>query len=121
MRKTLTAAGLALALAVAGCATQPDNATRTAYPREARDNFVKQCTNAAVKAGGGDRAAAQKTCTCVIGKLEAKLPYSKGTTTSDPAKADDFRDVDAVIRAGKPLPTKLKDIVDKATADCRPK
>jgi hypothetical protein len=114
MRKTLLAAGLALALVAAGCGTQSDTAPRDKYPPEARTNFVDDCVAAATKAGGGTPDQARKTCTCVIDKLQAKLPYRKNGPNND------FKEADMLIREGKPLPANLKDPIDQATADCRP-
>jgi hypothetical protein len=114
MRKTLLAAGLALALVAAGCGTQSDTAPLQKYPTEARTNFIDDCVAAATKAGGGTATQARTTCTCVIDKLQAKLPYRKNGANND------FKEADTLIRQGKPLPANLKDPIDQATADCRP-
>ena len=113
MKKTLLAALVALT-ALAGCTTDSEDAERDAYPPEARENFVDQCTASALKVGGGDRAEQQKTCTCVVDKLEEKLPYQKDGANND------FKDADSLAREGRPLPASLKDPIDQATADCRP-
>src|SRR4051794_8511659 len=49
MRKTLLAAGLALALVTAGCGTQSDTAPQQKYPSEARQNFIDDCIAGATK------------------------------------------------------------------------
>src|SRR4051812_27611164 len=70
MRKTLLAAGLALALVAAGCGTQSDTAPRTNYPPETRQNFIDNCVAASTKSGATTPDQARKTCTCVIDKLQ---------------------------------------------------
>jgi hypothetical protein len=114
MRKTLIAAGLALTLVAAGCGTQSDTAPQDKYPAETRQNFIDDCVAASTKSGGGTAADARKTCTCVVDKLQAKLPYRKNGANND------YKDADTLIRDGKPLPAGLKDPIDQATADCRP-
>jgi hypothetical protein len=114
MRKTLLAAGLGLALVAAGCGTQSDTAPRASYPPETRTNFIDNCVAAATKSSGSTPAEARKTCTCVVDKLQTKLPYRKNGANND------YKDADTLIRDGKPLPATLKDPIDQATADCRP-
>ena len=115
MRKTLTVAVAALAMAFAGCARTPDDANTQKYPQEAKDNFVDACTSSAVKARpGNDEKTARDACKCVIGKIEEKLPYDR----KSPDKAS-FKDADMAVKAGKPLPSGVKDDFDQATADCR--
>jgi hypothetical protein len=113
MRKTLLASALAL-VALAGCTTENEKTPRASYPQEARDNFIDQCTKAAVQTGGGNDADQRKTCTCVIDKLEAELPYRADGDNND------FKDADTLIRERRDLPASLQDKIDKATADCRP-
>jgi hypothetical protein len=113
MKKTFLAALVALT-ALAGCTTDNENAERDAYPPEARENFVDQCVESALKVRGGDRAEQERTCTCVVDNLEEKLPYQRDGANND------FKDADALVRDGRPLPTSLRDPFDEATADCRP-
>ena len=114
MRKTLLAAGLALALVTAGCGTQSDTAPQQKYPSEARQNFIDDCVAGATKTGGSTAEQARTTCTCVIDKLQTKLPYRKDGANND------FKDADTLIRDGRSLPASLNDPIDQSTADCRP-
>lgn len=113
MRKTLTAAVAALAIGLAGCTTSKDNENTEKYPREAKENFVNSCTDTSQRARTGDREAARTACQCTIDKLEQRLPYD--TKTGDKS----FKDADMALKDGKALPSSVKDVLDRATADCR--
>ena len=113
MRKTLTALVAVLAIGLAGCTTSQDNANTDKYPQEAKDNFVDTCAAEAAKTGrGGDDKQRRDDCTCIVDKLEEKLPYDRKSGE------DSFKDADTAIKDGKELPTSVKDDLDQATADC---
>ena len=113
MRKTLAAAIL-MAAAIAGCTPESENAEKTDYPQEARDNFVDSCAESAARTGGVQGEEARNTCTCVVDGLQDRLPYRRDGANND------FTDADRIIRDDGELPSNLRDTIDEATADCRP-
>ena len=113
MRKTLTALGAVLAIGLAGCTQSKDNTNTQKYPPEAKTNFVDKCTAEAAKSRpGGDDKQRRTDCNCIVDKLEDQLPYDRKDG------GDSFKDADMAIKDGKPLPSGVKDDLDKATADC---
>ena len=113
MRKTLTALVAVLAIGLAGCTTSKDNANTQNYPQEAKDNFVATCAGQEAKtATGGDAKQRHDDCTCIVDKLEDRLPYDRVEGN------DSFKDADTAIKDGKPVPASVQDDLDKATADC---
>jgi hypothetical protein len=116
MRRPLVASALVL-VALAGCtsSSKSDSKGTGKYAENVRKSFVDSCVDTAVKTGGGNAADHRKTCNCVLEKIEGKLPYAKAGANND------FQDAEKVIRDGGTLPAELRDPIDQATADCRPK
>ena len=112
MRKTFTCAVAALAIALAGCTQSQDNANTQKYPQEAKDNFVDTCAAEATKARPGNDQQRRTDCRCIVDKLAEQLPYDRK------GGSDSFKDADNAIKDGKPIPSGVKDDLDKATADC---
>lgn len=69
------------------------------YPAPAVRRFVAEC----VRAAPDER----RTCSCVIGDLQTRLPYR------------DFAAADRAIRDGRPLPQPARREFDAATRYCR--
>lgn len=110
LRKTLTAAVLALALA--GC-TNTEKANEDPYPREAKDNFVDTCASAAKRERpNADDKELRDNCRCVVDALEDRLPYAREGDNND------FKDADRIAREGRELPGGLREDFDQATAGC---
>jgi hypothetical protein len=118
MRKPLVAALLAL-VALAGCTssnTKDDSKKGTGkYAENVRTNFIDSCIKTAVKTGDGKEADYRKTCACVLGKIEERLPYDKAGANND------FQEAEKIIGEGRTLPAELSDPIDQSTADCRAK
>lgn len=116
MRKTLTVAVAALAIGLAGCTTSQDNTNTDNYPREAKDNFVDDCTSTAVKdEAGANEQQVRDSCLCVVTRLEdGGLPYDRKN-----ANEPSFKDADQAIKDGNDVPANVKPVFDKARADCR--
>ena len=110
MRKTLTAAILALTLA--GC-TSTEKENEDPYPREAKENFVDDC----VTAGKRDRPQAsdrelRDQCQCLVDELEKKLPYAREGGNND------FKEIDRQVRDGREITGGPREDFDQATATC---
>jgi hypothetical protein len=112
LRKTFTCAALLLAIALTGCTRSQDNANTQKYPQEAKDAFVDTCAAEAAKARPGNDQQRRTDCRCIVDKLAEQLPYDRKDG------GDSFKDADNAIKDGKPLPSGVKDDLDKATADC---
>ena len=110
LRKTLTAAALALALA--GC-TSTEKANEDPYPREAKENFVDACATAAKGERPQDADEdLRNDCECVVEALEDRIPYAREGDNND------FKDLDRAARDGREPTGALSEDVDQATASC---
>jgi hypothetical protein len=110
LRKTLTALVAVLAIGLAGCTTSKDNANTQKYPQEAKDNFVDRC--AAEPSAGADDAQRRKSCECIIGQLEKRLPYDRKDG------GDSFKDADTAIKDDKQVPAAVNDDLNAARDAC---
>ena len=110
MRKTLTAAVLALALA--GC-TSTEKENEDPFPREAKENFVDDCATAAKRRSpqAADRDLRDR-CQCLVDELDGKIPYAREGANND------FKEIDRGVRDGRPLTGAPRDDFDEATATC---
>ena len=111
MRKTVTAAVLGLALALAGC-TPTEKKNEDDIPAEAKDNFVDTCAAAAKRTRPVDDRQIRNDCRCVVDRLDQRLPYAREGDNND------FKDADTDTREGRPLPAALREDFDQAAADC---
>lgn len=115
MRKTLTVVVAALAIGLAGCTTSSDDANTQSYPQEAKDNFVDFCTSEAAKTRGGNEEQRRDQCRCIIENLETtqKLPYDRAGDGEG-----SFKDADTAVKDGRELSPRVRDDLNRATADC---
>ena len=113
LRKTFTAAAVALVALLATACSDTEKANEGPYPREVKDNFVDTCSSAARRQQPqGTDTDRRNNCRCVIDALEKRLPYAKEGPDND------FKEADRAAREGRPLPAGLRADFDQATASC---